>query len=96
MNIQDVLKERRKEILAAAERYGAQNVRVFGSASRNEADESSDLDILVSFERGCTLIDLVAFNDELENLLGLKVQVVTEGGISPYLKDRILAEAVPI
>lgn len=96
MSIQDVLKKRREEILATAERYGAHNVRLFGSVAKNEADGSSDVDILVSFDRGSTLIDLIAFNDELENILGRKVQVITEGGINPYIRDRILAEAVPI
>ncbi len=96
MGVQDVFKKKRGEILAIAERYGAYNVRVFGSVARNEAGDLSDVDILVSFARGCTLIDLVAFNDELEALLNHKVQVITDGGIHPYLKDRILADAVPI
>jgi len=96
MDITKVLREKREEILAIAKSYGAYNVRIFGSTVRNEANENSDVDILVSFERGRTIIDLVSLNDELESLLGKKVQVVTDGGIPPYLKDTILSEAVAI
>ena len=96
MDISKLLQEKREEILAIANNHGAYNVRIFGSTIRNEANENSDVDILVSFERGRTLIDLVSLNDELEALLGKKVQVVTDGGIPPYLKDTILSEAVAI
>jgi len=96
MDISKLLQEKREEILAIANNHGAYNVRIFGSTVRNEANEKSDIDILVSFERGRTLIDLVSLNDELEALLDKRVQVITDGGIHPYLKDSILSEAVAI
>ncbi|MBS1880745.1 MAG: nucleotidyltransferase domain-containing protein, partial [Actinobacteria bacterium] len=55
-----------------------------------------DLDLLVDMSEGCSLFDLVALGDELEEALGVEVDVVTEGSLSPYLRDRILAEAVAL
>jgi len=71
-------------------------VRVFGSAGCGEADEASDLDLLVEMSEGRNLLDLIALSNELEDVLGIEVDVVTEGGLSPYLRDRILAEAVAL
>jgi len=69
---------------------------VFGSVRRGEAGDLSDLDLLVDMAAGRTLFDLVALSDELEKALGVDVDVVTEGSLSPYLRDRILAEAVAL
>jgi predicted nucleotidyltransferase len=91
-----VLNERRDEILALADKHGAQNVRIFGSIARGDFRQESDVDILVQMQQGRTFLDLVALWQELEELLGRKVDVITEEGISPYLRDRILAEAVPL
>lgn len=96
MRISAVLKESRERILETAARHGARNVRVFGSAARGEADETSDVDFLVKMEPGRTLLDLVGLWQDLEELLGCKVGVITEGGISPYLRERILEEAVSL
>jgi predicted nucleotidyltransferase len=90
----DAVRDGRQDIARIATAHGARNVRVFGSAGRGEADASSDLDLLVDMSEGRSLFDLVALSDELEEVLGIEVDVVTEGGISPYLRDRILAEAV--
>jgi hypothetical protein len=57
MDIKYLLKTKREEILKIAARHGARNVRVFGSAARGEADEKSDIDLLVEFEPGCSLLD---------------------------------------
>ena len=67
---------------------------MFGSVRRGEANSSSDLDLLVDMSKDRSLLDLVALGDELEEVLGVEVDVVTEGSLSPYLRDRILAEAV--
>jgi len=88
--------EKRAAILSLADHYGARNVRVFGSAARGDAGPESDLDLLVDLEPGRTLLDHVALWQDLEELLGRPVDVVVEGGISPYLRDRILAEAEPL
>lgn len=90
------LRRRRAEIDRLAVEYGARNVRVFGSVARGDAGPSSDVDVLVEFEPGRSLLDLIGLAQDLEDLLGCRVDVVSEGGISPYLKDDILGEAVPL
>jgi predicted nucleotidyltransferase len=86
--------DEREDINRIAVAHGAQNVRVFGSVRRGEANSSSDLDLLVDMSEGRSLFDLVALGDELQEALGVDVDVVTEGSLSPYHRDRILAEAV--
>ena len=89
----ELLKQNRREILRAAARHGARNIRLFGSCARGEAGMDSDIDLLVEMEPGRSLFDLSGLQADLEELLDRKVDIVTTGGISPYLKDRILAEA---
>jgi len=89
-----LLQEKRAEILAVAHKHGAKNVRVFGSVSRGEADENSDLDFLVEMEAGRSLFDLGGVQYDLEILLGLPVDVVTENGLRKSIKARVLAEAI--
>ena len=79
-----------------AARHGATNIRVFGSHARGEARLDSDLDLLVRMEKGRTLLDLIAVQQDVEDLLGIDVDVVSEGGLSPYLRDTILGEARPL
>ncbi len=91
-----LLKENRDEILRIANKYGAYNVRIFGSVARGDTKEDSDIDFLIDMEQGRSLLDLAGFEIDLGNLLNRKIDVVTEEGLSPYLKDRILAEAMPL
>lgn len=86
----------REEINRIAAAHGARNVRVFGSVGRGGSGGSSDLDLLVDMAEGRSLFDLVALGDDLEEGLGVPVDVVTEKSLSPYLRDRILAEAVSL
>jgi predicted nucleotidyltransferase len=88
--------ERRDEIMRLAERRGAQDVRVFGSVARGEANENSDLDLLVSWEPGRSLLDHAGLVQDLEGLLGVKVHVGTEKSLHWYVRDRILREATPL
>jgi hypothetical protein len=88
--------EARADINRIAAEHGARNVRVFGSVGRGEADADSDLDLLVEMTEGRSLFDLIALSDELEEVLGVDVDVLTEGSLSPYMRDRILAEAVAL
>ncbi len=84
------------EIKGIARKHGASRVRVFGSQITGEATESSDIDLLVDLEPGRDLFDLVGLKQDLEALLGRKVDVLEEEGLSPYLKERILQEARPL
>ena len=95
MGIDELLKEKREEILRIAAVHGARNLRVFGSVARGEADESSDIDLLVDMEPGRSLLDLAALFSDLSDLLGRKVDVVTEKGLYWLLRRRILKEARP-
>lgn len=94
MNIRQLIKENRHEIMALAKKYGAHNVRIFGSVARNEDSLSSDLDILIQLESGRSLFDIIALKQDLEDLLGCKVDVVTEDGLSPYIREEVLKSAV--
>ena len=96
MNVSKTLLTKREQILRIAAAHGALNLRVFGSVSRGEASEKSDLDILVNLEPGRTLLDIVAIKQDLEDLLGCKVDVVTEDAVSPYIREQILKEAVSL
>ena len=96
MDLSTLLNERRDEILEIAARYGASNVRVFGSVARNEAGPSSDVDVLVDLEPGRTLLDHAGLMIALEELLGCKVDVAVDGGLKERIRDRVLAEAVPL
>jgi predicted nucleotidyltransferase len=77
--------------LAAA--HGVRRLRVFGSRARGDATGASDLDLLVDLGPKRDLLDLAGFKLDVEELLGCRVDVVTEAALSPYLRDRILAEA---
>jgi predicted nucleotidyltransferase len=90
------LSEVREDISRIASAHGAQNVRVFGSTGRGEASEASDLDLLVDMSKGRNLLDLIALCNDLEDALGVEVDVVTEGSLSPYMRERILDEAVAL
>ena len=96
MNLQALLKEKRAAILDAAKRHGARNVRIFGSVARGDFDEKSDLDFLVEMEPGRSLLDHAAFLNDLEALLGCKVDVVSERGIKARIRERVLREAQPL
>jgi predicted nucleotidyltransferase len=91
-----ILQKYRAEILDVAVRHGARDVRVFGSLARGEGSEGSDLDLLVKLGEGRSLLDLVGLKQDLEDLLHRPVDVVTEKALSPYLRDRVLSEAIPL
>lgn len=83
-------------MLRIAAAHGAANVRVFGSVGRGEQGASSDLDLLVDMAEGRSLFDLIALSNDLEESLGLEVDVFTEASLSPYMRDRVLDEAVAL
>ena len=96
MDPSKMLQDKRDEILRIAAAHGAQNVRVFGSLSRGEAGAKSDVDLLVKLEPGRSLLDLIAIKQELEDLLGREVDVVTEDAVSPYIREQVLKEAISL
>jgi len=96
MTLEDLLKAKREEILRVCAKYGAHNVQVFGSVARSEADEQSDIDFLVELEPGRTLFDPGGLQYDLEQLLGRRVDVVTERGLKPRIRERVLREALPL
>ena len=91
-----ILRRYRTEILDLALRHGAKDVRVFGSLARGEGRDGSDLDLLVTLAEGRSLLDLVGLKQDLEDLVHRPVDVVTEAALSPYLRERVLSEAVPL
>jgi len=90
------LASQRKAVLALAALHGLRNVRVFGSSLRGEDGPNSDVDLLVAVEPGRTLLDVIGFEQDVEELLARRVDVVSEAGVSPYLRGRILAEAAAL
>ena len=96
MSLTELLQTKREDILRTAAKYGAYNVRVFGSVARGEADEKSDIDLLVNMEPDRSLFDLGGLLTDLEDLLGCKVDVVTEKGLRDRIRERVLKEAVAL
>jgi predicted nucleotidyltransferase len=90
------IKQNREQILAIASRYGAGHLRAFGSVVRNQDRPDSDIDFLATMAPGYDLFDMIALARELEELLHQKADVVSDEELSPYLKERILHEAVAI
>ena len=96
MKIDELLIERRDEILAIAHRYGGRKVRIFGSIARGEGKGYSDIDFLVDLEPGRSLLDIIAIKQDLEDLLERRVDVVTEAAVSPYIRKQILDQAISL
>ena len=94
--IEKILQSRRQDILALAARRGARNVRVFGSVVRGEARPDSDVDFLVDLDPDRSLLDLGGLLVDLERLLDLEVDLVTEAGLRPRLRQQVLSEARPL
>ncbi len=97
MKLKQLLEEKREEILKIASKHGAYNVRIFGSVARGDETKDSDIDFLIDYDLnkispwfpGGLLMDL-------QDLLGCKVDIVTEKGLSKYIKNRVLSEAKPL
>ena len=90
------LRRRRRAVIDAATRCGGHNVRVFGSVARGEETDDSDIDLLVDLDSGVGLVGLVGLGRELTELLGADVDVVPGDALKPGLRDRVLAEAIPL
>ncbi len=88
------LRLKKDNIINIAETYGASNVRIFGSVARGEDNDNSDIDFLVEFSHGRSLFDLINVKLELEDLLGRRVDIVTEKSLHPLIRDSVIEEAV--
>ena len=75
---------------------GVRKLGLFGSFARGESKETSDLDFLVELESGRSLLDIIAIKQDLEDLLNIKVDVVTEAAVSPYIRDEVLRQAISL
>lgn len=96
MTIEELRRTYRDAILRLAAQYGAHNVRVFGSVARGEADAQSDVDVLVDLEPGRSLLYLGGLLMDLQDLMEHPVDVTTEQGLRPRIRQRVLDEAVPL
>lgn len=92
----ELLKAKRPQILQIAQQHGASNLRIFGSVARGEAGPESDIDVLIALADDRSLLDLIGFTQDLEDLLGCKVDVLTERGINERIRARVLGEAVAL
>lgn len=92
----DELRKHRAQIIALAYSHGARNVRVFGSIARGQATPESDLDLVVDFDIGRSLLDHGALIMDLEEALGCRVDVVSSRGMRERFRERVLADAVPL
>ncbi len=96
MGIDELLKEKREEIIRIAAQHGAYNVRVFGSVARGEANPDSDIDFLIDVGVNHSRWFPGGLLADLEDLLGCKVDIVTENGLHRLIRERVLKEAVPL
>ena len=96
MDVYELIAQKRPEILALAQKYTVKNIRIFGSVARHNATEKSDIDFLVEFPQGTSLLTHTAFQRELSGLLGRDVDVVSVNGIHENFKKTVLLEAVPL
>jgi len=96
MNIEQLLHGRRDEIRNIAAKHGAYNIRIFGSAARGEAGPESDIDFLIDVGPTTSSWFPAGLILDLEEILGRRVEVVTEKALNPYIRDHVLREAIPL
>lgn len=91
-----LLTDHRDEIIRIAAAHGAGEIRVFGSRAKEASGVGSDVDLLVRLDPDRSILDLVAIKQDLEDLLGCSVDVVTEAAISRYIRSQVINEAVAL
>ena len=96
MKLRDLLDERRGEVLAAAARHGATDVRVIGSVARGEDTSASDIDLLVKWEPTTSLLDHAGLQLELEGILGRPVDLASDGWLKPAVRENVYRDARPL
>lgn len=96
MPVHPLIEAHRTELLALASRHGVTGVRVFGSMSRGDASDDSDVDLLVTLTPGTSALALGGLLLDAQELLGRRVDVVTEASLHPALREQVVASAVPL
>ncbi len=96
MGIEEILLPCREQILKIAAKYGAYNIRVFGSVARGEARDHSDVDFFVEMETGRNLLDRIGLKQDLEELLGRGVDIAKTSNLHVQIRDKVLREAVAL
>jgi predicted nucleotidyltransferase len=96
LNHRSCINKNRELIQDLAKRYGIINIRICGSVARGEDSASSDIDILVDMEPGSSLLSLGSFLMDIQDLLGCRVDVLTERGLKKRVRERVLKEAIPL
>jgi predicted nucleotidyltransferase len=96
VSLDNLRHEQRAAVLELARRHGARSIRVYGSVARGQATEQSDLDLLVEWEPDRSLLDVVGLKQDLEDLLGVTVDIGSERGLHWFIRDQVLREAVPL
>ena len=96
MTLEELRSRYRDQIVLLAEKRGAQNVRVFGSVARGDQSPGSDVDLLVDFEPGRSLLDLTGLWLDLEGALGCKVDVVSSRGLRPHVAAEVMRDAISL
>ena len=96
MNTLSTIRQHRRQIEHISARHGVVRLRVFGSVARGEVTGTSDVDLLVKLDEARDLLDLIAFSQEVGEVIQCKVDAVSEDGLNPYLRDRILGEAISL
>ena len=92
----DTIREQRESIIRIAERHGATQVRLIGSVARGEARPDSDIDLLVTWREGTSLLDHAALMLELESLLGRKVDIASDGWVKPSIRESVYRDAIAL
>jgi predicted nucleotidyltransferase len=92
----DAIRENRDAILRIAAKYGALQVRVIGSVARGQARPDSDVDFLVTWREGTSLLDQAALSLELEKLLGRKVDIASDGWVKPSIRESVYRDAIAL
>jgi predicted nucleotidyltransferase len=96
MRLRHLLEERKEQVLAAAARHGASNIRIIGSVARGNDRPGSDIDLLVKWERSTTLFDHIDLQSELEEILGRRVELASDGWLKPAIRDAVYQDAEPL
>lgn len=92
----EILTSKKEELNSLAQKYGAHNIRIFGSVARGEETEGSDIDLLVEMDEDASLLDLSLLKNDLEDMLGKTIDITTPPALHPMLAESILKEAVPL